>query len=57
VELGHGVFGEVAALGDGPFVVGLDEHGGWRSRRRAASAADAGSSTNYEHVSMARVRF
>src|SRR4051794_39196041 len=27
VEEGHGAFGQVAAFGDLPFVVGLDEHG------------------------------
>jgi hypothetical protein len=27
VDLGHGAFGEVAAVGDLPFVVGVDEDG------------------------------
>jgi hypothetical protein len=31
-EFGHGFFGEVAAFGDGPFVVGLDDHGGDESQ-------------------------
>ncbi len=28
VQLGHGLFGEVAALGDGPLVVRFDDHRG-----------------------------
>ena len=33
-ELGHGRFGEVAAFGDLPFVVGLDQHGPGQAEQR-----------------------
>jgi hypothetical protein len=41
VELGHGVFGEVAALGDGPFVVGLDDDCGDEAGDRGVVGEDA----------------
>jgi hypothetical protein len=34
VELGHGAFGEVAAVADLPLVVGLDQHGPGQPEQR-----------------------
>jgi hypothetical protein len=41
LELGHGLFGEVAALGHGPFVVGFDHDGGDEPGDRGVVREDA----------------
>jgi hypothetical protein len=41
LELGHGLFGELAALGHGPFVVGFDHGGGDEPGDRGVVREDA----------------
>ena len=39
-ELGHGFIGEVAALGDLPLVVGLDQHKGRKTQQGSGIGED-----------------